>query len=184
MIAGKTGTAEFGVRDAQGRLPFHNWFVGFLPLRGDVSRPDSQLAVVGFNEDANTVGNSATEMVKYFLQIHLGTHHDLRRYGTASRETDRLAADLIKRHPDLNLTKAVVSEAGASASTPPRPTPRRNCPAWTSRCAARCRSRGGCRTRWPNWSRSTPSPSASASTSTTWPRASCRTRWTPWSRTA
>jgi protein Tex len=34
--------------------------------------------------------------------------------GTASRETDRLAADLIKAHPDLNLTKVVVSEAGAS----------------------------------------------------------------------
>jgi uncharacterized protein len=34
--------------------------------------------------------------------------------GTASRETDRLAADLIKRHPDLGLTKVVVSEAGAS----------------------------------------------------------------------
>ncbi|MDM4718326.1 Tex family protein [Micromonospora sp. WMMA1363] len=34
--------------------------------------------------------------------------------GTASRETDRLAGDLIKRHPQLNLTKIVVSEAGAS----------------------------------------------------------------------
>jgi protein Tex len=34
--------------------------------------------------------------------------------GTASRETDKLAADLIKRHPELNLTKVVVSEAGAS----------------------------------------------------------------------
>jgi uncharacterized protein len=34
--------------------------------------------------------------------------------GTASRETDKLAADLIKRHPELKLTKAVVSEAGAS----------------------------------------------------------------------
>jgi uncharacterized protein len=34
--------------------------------------------------------------------------------GTASRETDRLAADLIRRHPDLKLTKVVVSEAGAS----------------------------------------------------------------------
>nr|WP_223187682.1 Tex family protein [Streptomyces sp. CBMA29] len=34
--------------------------------------------------------------------------------GTASRETDKLAADLIKLHPDLKLTKAVVSEAGAS----------------------------------------------------------------------
>ncbi|MFE2912273.1 Tex family protein [Kitasatospora indigofera] len=34
--------------------------------------------------------------------------------GTASRETDKLAEDLIKRHPELKLTKAIVSEAGAS----------------------------------------------------------------------
>lgn len=34
--------------------------------------------------------------------------------GTASRETDRLAADLIARHPKLGLTKVMVSEAGAS----------------------------------------------------------------------
>jgi protein Tex len=34
--------------------------------------------------------------------------------GTASRETDRLAAELIHRHPELTLTKIVVSEAGAS----------------------------------------------------------------------
>ncbi|WP_243717062.1 Tex family protein [Actinomadura sp. KC345] len=34
--------------------------------------------------------------------------------GTASRETDKLAADLIARHPDLTLTKIMVSEAGAS----------------------------------------------------------------------
>ncbi len=34
--------------------------------------------------------------------------------GTASRETDKLAGELIGRHPDLGLTKVVVSEAGAS----------------------------------------------------------------------
>jgi protein Tex len=34
--------------------------------------------------------------------------------GTASRETDKLAGELIKLHPDLGLTKIVVSEAGAS----------------------------------------------------------------------
>ena len=34
--------------------------------------------------------------------------------GTASRETDKLAAELITKHPELSLTKAVVSEAGAS----------------------------------------------------------------------
>ena len=34
--------------------------------------------------------------------------------GTASRETDKLAQDLIKQRPELKLTKIVVSEAGAS----------------------------------------------------------------------
>ncbi|MER7820726.1 Tex family protein, partial [Streptomyces sp. NPDC096153] len=34
--------------------------------------------------------------------------------GTASRETDKLAADLIAKHPELKLTKVMVSEAGAS----------------------------------------------------------------------
>jgi uncharacterized protein len=34
--------------------------------------------------------------------------------GTASRETDKLAADLSKRHPELKLARVVVSEAGAS----------------------------------------------------------------------
>ncbi|MZE49808.1 S1 RNA-binding domain-containing protein, partial [Streptomyces sp. SID5770] len=34
--------------------------------------------------------------------------------GTASRETDRLATELIAKHPELNLTKVMVSEAGAS----------------------------------------------------------------------
>jgi uncharacterized protein len=34
--------------------------------------------------------------------------------GTASRETDKLAIELIRKYPDLKLTKAIVSEAGAS----------------------------------------------------------------------
>jgi uncharacterized protein len=34
--------------------------------------------------------------------------------GTASRETDKLAGELMRRHPELKLTKVVVSEAGAS----------------------------------------------------------------------
>ncbi|MBI5330908.1 MAG: RNA-binding transcriptional accessory protein [Betaproteobacteria bacterium] len=34
--------------------------------------------------------------------------------GTASRETDRLVGDLMRRYPQLNLTKVTVSEAGAS----------------------------------------------------------------------
>jgi len=34
--------------------------------------------------------------------------------GTASRETDKLAAELMAKHPELKLTKVMVSEAGAS----------------------------------------------------------------------
>lgn len=34
--------------------------------------------------------------------------------GTASRETDALVAELLRRHPQLRLTKVMVSEAGAS----------------------------------------------------------------------
>ncbi|PKO50815.1 MAG: RNA-binding transcriptional accessory protein, partial [Betaproteobacteria bacterium HGW-Betaproteobacteria-21] len=34
--------------------------------------------------------------------------------GTASRETDALAAELMQRHPEFKLTKVMVSEAGAS----------------------------------------------------------------------
>ena len=34
--------------------------------------------------------------------------------GTAARETDKLAAELMRLHPQLKLTKAMVSEAGAS----------------------------------------------------------------------
>ncbi len=34
--------------------------------------------------------------------------------GTASRETDQLVAELMKKHPELKLTKIMVSEAGAS----------------------------------------------------------------------
>jgi len=34
--------------------------------------------------------------------------------GTASRESDKLVAELMKKHPELKLTKIVVSEAGAS----------------------------------------------------------------------
>ncbi len=30
-VAGKSGTAEFGTRDSKGRLPFHSWFVGWVP---------------------------------------------------------------------------------------------------------------------------------------------------------
>jgi penicillin-binding protein 2 len=84
VVAGKTGTAEFGTRDRQGRLPFHSWFVAFVPKfegdqPGDPAKADSELAVIGFAYDSNTKGNAATEMVKYFLQMHYDLDVDLRR---------------------------------------------------------------------------------------------------------
>ena len=84
VVAGKTGTAEFGVRDGQGRLPFHSWFVAFVPnftadQPGDPAATDSQLAIVAFAYDAVVKANAATEMVKYFLQDHYDLGVDLTR---------------------------------------------------------------------------------------------------------
>jgi penicillin-binding protein 2 len=80
-IAGKSGTAEFGTRDAQGRLPFHSWFVGFVPkdpYNGNFDNHDSQLMVLAFAYDSRTKGNAATEIVKYYLQMHFGIEKDYR----------------------------------------------------------------------------------------------------------
>jgi penicillin-binding protein 2 len=86
VVAGKTGTAEFGLRDKNGVLPYHNWFAGFIPKNawtkdnptGDVSKPDSQLAFCVFIYNAGTLGNTATEVAKYYLQLHYGITKDYR----------------------------------------------------------------------------------------------------------
>lgn len=94
IVAGKTGTAEFGVRDSRGRLPYHTWFVGFVPkavtvadgtpaeieARADalLRKSDSRLAVVGFAYASNSYGNVGTEIVKYFLQLYYGLDRDYR----------------------------------------------------------------------------------------------------------
>jgi penicillin-binding protein 2 len=80
-VAGKSGTAEFGTRDREGRLPFHSWFVGFVPKdpeNGSFDKPDSELVVLAFAYDSRTKGNVATEIVKYFLQQHYGIEEDFR----------------------------------------------------------------------------------------------------------
>ena len=80
-VAGKSGTAEFGTRDARGRLPFHSWFVGFVPKdvhKGSFDGTDSQLIVLAFAYDSRTKGNVATEIVKYYLQLHFGIKKDYR----------------------------------------------------------------------------------------------------------
>ncbi|MDP8904187.1 MAG: penicillin-binding protein 2 [Chloroflexota bacterium] len=84
VVAGKSGTAEFGIRDSEGRLPFHSWFAAFVPKftptePGDPAKTDSELAIVAFAYDSRTRGNAATEIVKYFLQLHYDIDVDLRR---------------------------------------------------------------------------------------------------------
>ena len=89
VVAGKSGTAEFGIRDSRGRLPFHSWFAGFTPKDatknpGDpngfdaVKSTDSQLAFLAFAYDSRTTGNAATEIAKYFIQLYYHTSVDLR----------------------------------------------------------------------------------------------------------
>jgi penicillin-binding protein 2 len=80
-VAGKSGTAEFGIKDSKGRLPFHSWFVGFVPkdpYNGNFDSHDSQLLVLAFAYDSRTKGNAATEIVKYYLQMHFGITKDYR----------------------------------------------------------------------------------------------------------
>ena len=96
VVAGKSGTAEFGVRDKKGRLPFHSWFIGFVPKNpmktaGDptglkaIAREDSNLVVLAFAYDSRTKGNVATEIVKYYLQLHFGIKHDYRNFNLLQR---------------------------------------------------------------------------------------------------
>ncbi|HET7472909.1 MAG TPA: penicillin-binding protein 2 [Candidatus Limnocylindrales bacterium] len=91
VSAGKSGTAEFGLRDSKGRLPFHSWFVAFVPknphkVASDpdgmkaVAREDAQLVVLAFAYDSRTKGNAATEIVKYYLQLHFHIKHDYRNF--------------------------------------------------------------------------------------------------------
>lgn len=86
VVAGKSGTAEFGLRDPQGRLPFHSWFAAFVPKSGDPAKADSELAVLAFAYDSRTKGNVATEIVKYFLQLHYGIEKDYRLHDLVVRD--------------------------------------------------------------------------------------------------
>jgi penicillin-binding protein 2 len=89
VIAGKTGTAQFSGKAKN--LPFHQWFVAFVPKdphksRTDpgglkaVQRTDSELAVVVLAYNSRAKGNAATEMVKYYLQLHYGIKKDYRNF--------------------------------------------------------------------------------------------------------
>jgi penicillin-binding protein 2 len=75
-LSGKTGTAEFGELTDEGTLPFHSWFVAFLPSTPGAT--DAELAVLSFNYSAIVPGNVSAEVVKYFLQLYYDLDQDLR----------------------------------------------------------------------------------------------------------
>jgi penicillin-binding protein 2 len=75
-LSGKTGTAEFGQLTEEGTLPFHSWFVAYLPSADGAT--DADLAIVSFNYSAVVPGNVSAEVVKYFLQLYYDLDQDLR----------------------------------------------------------------------------------------------------------
>ncbi|HEY8772796.1 MAG TPA: penicillin-binding protein 2 [Candidatus Limnocylindria bacterium] len=76
-LSGKTGTAEFGTPTSQGVLPFHSWFVAYLPSKAGAT--DANLAIVTFTYSAVVRGNVSLEVDKYFLQQYFHLDQDLRR---------------------------------------------------------------------------------------------------------
>ncbi|MEO6350713.1 MAG: penicillin-binding transpeptidase domain-containing protein, partial [Candidatus Limnocylindrales bacterium] len=89
VVSGKTGTAQFSGKAKN--LPFHQWFVAFVPKdpwkkssdpggMNAVAGTDSELAIVVLAYNSRAKGNAATEMVKYFLQLHFGIKKDIRNF--------------------------------------------------------------------------------------------------------
>jgi penicillin-binding protein 2 len=89
VVAGKSGTAQFGTPDSRGVLPYHSWSVDFVPKNPyktasdpngwkAVARTDSNLAILAFAFDSQTKGNAATEIAKYFVQLYFNVEKDYR----------------------------------------------------------------------------------------------------------
>ena len=68
--------------------------------------------------------------------------------GTASRETDRLAAELMRKHARC---RRLSSARPVRRCIRPRKSRRRNSPVLMSRCVERYQSRVDCRIHWPSW---------------------------------
>ena len=136
-VAGKSGTAEFGVRDSKGRLPFHSWFVGFVPKNAKNGRlrrrNDSNLVVLAFAYDSRTEGNAGTEIVKYFLQLHYGIKKDYRNLdlldAATSTATERSTMSDRCERPSPSRSsrldrRARSARSGARSTCSSRSTPR------------------------------------------------------------
>jgi penicillin-binding protein 2 len=85
FVSAKSGTAQYGVRDSLGRLPYHNWMGGFVAPTNDWSKNDSTFAYVVFMHGTNTAGNAAKEVTKYYLQLQYDLKRDYRTPGLLAR---------------------------------------------------------------------------------------------------
>jgi penicillin-binding protein 2 len=64
VIGGKTGTAEYGPRHADGNYDTHGWFTGFAPY------DNPQVAIAVFLENGNGSGNAApvgSKVMSYYF---------------------------------------------------------------------------------------------------------------------
>ncbi|WP_432761011.1 hypothetical protein [Neisseria subflava] len=86
--------------------------------------------------------------------------------GTASRETDKIAGELVRNAGNGAAQNRRFRSRRVDLFRVPN-WRRASSPTWTFPCAARCPSPAGCKTRSPSWSKSTPNPSAWGSISTT-----------------
>jgi hypothetical protein len=62
--------------------------VGFTPRNvknGNFQGTDSRLVVLAFAYDSRTKGNVATEIVKYYFQLHYGIKEDFRNFDLLER---------------------------------------------------------------------------------------------------
>ena len=62
-------------------MPLNEPFVGFTPgdpVHGNFDSTDSHLVVMAFAYDSRSMGNAATEIVKYFMQLHYDIKKDYR----------------------------------------------------------------------------------------------------------
>ena len=66
-IGGKTGTAEFGIRNAKGEFPTHAWFIGFAPY------DEPEIAVVVFIHHGVGSANAAPVAREIFEAYASGT---------------------------------------------------------------------------------------------------------------
>ena len=65
-VAGKTGSAEFGVPNAEGERPTHAWFVAYAPAE------DPEVAVVVFIEGGGEGSSAAAPLAAEILRYYFG----------------------------------------------------------------------------------------------------------------